>query len=161
SVKLVDFGIARATSRPGRTTPGHGIKGKIAFMSPEQLTARAQIDRRSDIYAVGTILYELSTGQLPFSGDTEYQMLTQVVNEDVPRPSTIVSGYPPALERIVLRALARDVDQRYPTALALQTDVEDFAHDMRLRISPLVLARIMGTLFPTRLEEWDQAQTQG
>src|SRR5262245_11196358 len=68
SVKLVDFGIARATSRVGTTHSG-GIKGKIAYMSPEQCKARAQLDRRSDIYAVGTILYELSTGQPPFNGE--------------------------------------------------------------------------------------------
>jgi len=160
SVKLVDFGIARATSRAG-TTHGGGIKGKIAYMSPEQCKARSQLDRRSDIYAVGTILYELSTGRQPFLGETEYQVLNQIVNDDPPEPTRIVPSYPPALERIVLRALSRDPDARYPTALALQTDVEDFAHEMRLRISPLVLARLMGTLFPARLEEWDHARTQG
>ena len=160
SVKLVDFGIARATSRAS-TTHGGGIKGKIAYMSPEQCKAGGQLDRRSDIYAVGTILYELSTGQQPFTGETEYQVLNQIVNDDAPPPSRIVPSYPPVLERIVLRALARDPDQRYPTALALQTDVEDFAHEVRLRISPLVLARLMGSLFPARLEEWDHAKSQG
>jgi serine/threonine protein kinase len=159
AVKLVDFGIARASSRPG-TTQG-GLKGKIAYMSPEQCRAKAQLDRRSDLYSVGAILYELTTGQLPFTGETEYQVLNQIVNEDVPPPSSVVPGYPEHLERIVLKALARDVDQRYATALELQADVEDFAHESRLRVSPLVLARIMGTLFPARLEEWDHAKAQG
>ncbi len=76
-------------------------------------------------------------------------------------PPSVVPGYPEHLERIVLKALARDAEQRYATALQLQTDIEDFAHETRLRISPLVLARIMGTLFPTRLEEWDHAKAQG
>src|SRR5205085_1387095 len=115
------------------------------YMSPEQCRAKATLDRRSDIYAVGTLLYELTTGKLPFEGETEYQVLTQIVNEDVPKPSGIVPGFPDHLERIVLKALARDPDQRYATALQLQADVEDFAHESRLRISPLVLARIMGT----------------
>jgi len=79
----------------------------------------------------------------------------------VPPPSTVVQDFPPHLERIVLKALARNVDQRYSSALQLQADVEDFAHESRLRISPLVLARIMGTLFPARLEEWDHAKAQG
>ncbi|HEY5922878.1 MAG TPA: serine/threonine-protein kinase [Kofleriaceae bacterium] len=159
AVKLVDFGIARASSRPG-TTQG-GLKGKIAYMSPEQCRANAQLDRRSDLYSVGTILYQLTTGRLPFVGETEYQVLNQIVNEDVPPPSRVVPGYPPHLERIVCRALARDAAHRYTTALELQTDVEDFAHETRLRISPLVLARLMGTLFPARLEEWDHAKAQG
>ncbi|HEX5062084.1 MAG TPA: protein kinase [Kofleriaceae bacterium] len=159
AVKLVDFGIARASSRPG-TTQG-GLKGKISYMSPEQCRAKAQLDRRSDLYSVGSILYELTTGQLPFSGETEYQILNQIVNEDAPPPSTVVPSYPRHLERIVLKALARDADQRYATALQLQTDLEDFAHESRLRVSPLVLARIMGTLFPARLEEWHDAKKQG
>jgi serine/threonine protein kinase len=159
AVKLVDFGIARASSRPG-TTQG-GLKGKIAYMSPEQCRANVQLDRRSDLYSVGAILYELTTGRLPFKGETEYQVLNQIVNEDVPPPSVVVPGFPVHLEQIVLKALARDVGQRYATALQLQADVEDFAHESRLRISPLVLARIMGTLFPARLEEWDHAKAQG
>jgi serine/threonine protein kinase len=159
AVKLVDFGIARASSRPG-TTQG-GLKGKIQYMSPEQCRAHAQLDRRSDLYSVGAILYELTTGKLPFGGETEYQVLNQIVNEDVPPPSRVVPGYPAHLEQIVLKALARNVEQRYSTALQLQADVEDFAHESRLRISPLVLARIMGTLFPARLEEWDHAKAQG
>jgi serine/threonine protein kinase len=159
AVKLVDFGIARASSRPG-TTQG-GLKGKIAYMSPEQCRAKGQLDRRSDIYAVGTILYQLTTGRMPFAGETEYQVLNQIVNEDAPAPSTIVDGYPPVLEQIVMRALARDPVKRFATAQELQASVEDFAHETRLRVSPLVLARLMGTLFPARLEEWDQAKSQG
>jgi hypothetical protein len=106
-------------------------------------------------------LFELTTGQRPFTGETEYQVLNQIVNDDAPPPSSLVPGYPPHLERIVLKALARDPDQRYATAVALQADVEDFAHESRLRISPLVLGRVMGTLFPARLEEWDHAKSQG
>jgi serine/threonine protein kinase len=159
AVKLVDFGIARAASRPG-TTQG-GLKGKIAYMSPEQCTSKAIIDRRSDIFSVGTLLYELTTGQLPFTGETEYQVLNQIVNDNAPPPSRLVPEYPAALEKIVMRALARDPAQRYSNALTLQGALEDFAHENRLRVSPLVLGRLMGTLFPERLEEWAQAKTQG
>jgi len=159
AVKLVDFGIARgAQAKP--TTRG-GLKGKIAYMSPEQCRADVAIDRRSDIYSVGTVLYELSTGRTPFTAETEYAVLNQIVNVDVPAPTTFIPNYPAALERIVLRALARDPMQRYTTAVELQGELEDFAHENRLRVSPLVLARLMGTLFPTRLEEWDHAKSQG
>ncbi|MBA3461945.1 MAG: protein kinase [Deltaproteobacteria bacterium] len=159
AVKVVDFGIARAGSAPA-TTRG-GLKGKIAYMSPEQCKGKVTLDRRSDIFSVGTILYELTTGQLPFTGETEYGVLNQIVNNDAPRPSSIVPGYPPPLEAIVMKALARDPDQRYATALELQGHIEDFAHESRLRVSPLVLARLMSTLFPARLEEWDHARAQG
>ena len=158
-VKLVDFGIARAGSAP--TTTRGGLKGKIAYMSPEQCKGDGKLDRRSDIFSIGTILYELTTGRLPFPDDNEYAVLNSIVNVDVPRPSTIVPSYAPALETIVLKALARDAAHRYATALELQKEIEDFAHENRLRVSPLVLARLMSTLFPARLEEWDQARAQG
>jgi len=159
AVKLVDFGIARATKK--QTTTRGGLKGKIAYMSPEQCRSVGALDRRSDLFSVGMILYELTTGQLPFTGETEYQLLDQIVNRDVPPPSAIVPDYPPALEQILLRALARDRDRRYSTAVELQGHLEDFAHESRLRVSPLVLARLMSSLYPARLEEWAHAKAQG
>jgi len=158
-VKLVDFGIARAGSQPAQTRGG--LKGKIAYMSPEQCRGKTALDRRSDVFSIGTILYELTTGKLPFTDETEYGVLNQIVNTDAALPSTIVSDYPPALESIVMKALARDVEQRYKTAQELQGQLEDFAHENRLRVSPLVLARLMSTLYPARLEEWDHARAQG
>ena len=158
AVKLVDFGIARATGTT-KTTTG-GLKGKLAFMSPEQCRGQP-LDRRSDLYAVGTILYELTTGQQPFAGQTAYNLLNHIVHTDVPAPSTIVADYPEALEAIVMRALARDPAQRFATARELQGALEDFAHESRLRVSPLVLARLMSALFPARLEEWERARAAG
>jgi serine/threonine protein kinase len=161
AVKLVDFGIARQSS--GVISTSGGLKGKIAYMSPEQCRGRGggTVDRRSDIFSVGTLLYELTTSQLPFQAPTDFGVLEQIVTGSPVPPSTVVPGYPPALEAIVMRALARDQDQRYPTALALQGDIEDFAHENRLRVSPLVLARLMSNLFPARLEEWAHARAQG
>ena len=159
AVKLVDFGIARAGSNP--TTARGGLKGKIAYMSPEQCRGKVALDRRSDVFSIGTMLYELTTGRLPFTDETEYGILNQIVNRDAEPPSRIVEGFSPALEAIVMRALARNPDQRYATALEMQKDIEDYAHENRLRVSPLVLARLMGTLYPARLEEWDHARAQG
>ena len=85
AVKLVDFGIARAGSSPS-TTRG-GLKGKIAYMSPEQCRGKATLDRRSDVFSIGTILYELTTGRLPFTDETEYGILNQIVNRDADPPS--------------------------------------------------------------------------
>ncbi|HMG52412.1 MAG TPA: protein kinase, partial [Kofleriaceae bacterium] len=158
AVKLVDFGIARAGGTSVSTT---GLKGKIAYMSPEQCRGKVPLDRRSDVFSIGTILYELTTGRRPFVDETEYGVLQQIVNRDADPPSSVAPGYPPALEAIVMRALSRDVERRFSTALELQNQLEDFAHDNRLRVSPLVLARLMSTLFPARLEEWDHARAQG
>jgi len=160
AIKLVDFGIARVTGQPSSTSTG-GIKGKISYMSPEQCRGNVPLDRRSDVFSVGTILYELTTGQLPFNSETEYGLLDQIVNRDAEPPSRRVPNYPLGLEAIVMRALSRNVDRRFFTALELQNQLEDFADDHRLRVSPLVLARLMSTLFPTRLEEWDHARAQG
>ncbi len=159
AVKLVDFGIARVNSTPGSTAGG--LKGKISYMSPEQCKGKTALDRRSDVFSIGTILYELTTGQLPFTDATEYAILNHIVNTDAVAPTKLVPGYPPALETILMKALARDPEQRYRTALDLQGDLEDFAHENRLRVSPLVLARLMSNLFPSRLEEWANARAQG
>ncbi len=157
AVKLVDFGIARANN----TTSKPGLKGKISYMSPEQCRGKGAIDRRSDIYSIGTILYELTTGQLPFSAENEYGILNQIVNADPEPPSKVVPGYSSALEAIVMRAMSRDPLKRYRTALELQGALEDFAHENRLRVSPLVLTRLMSALFASRLEDWGEAKTQG
>ncbi|HWU88175.1 MAG TPA: serine/threonine-protein kinase, partial [Kofleriaceae bacterium] len=159
AVKLVDFGIARAGSNPSTTRSG--LKGKIGYMSPEQCRGKVALDRRSDVFSIGAILYELTAGRMPFTDETEYGILNQIVNRDAEPPSRFVAGYSPALEAIVMRALARNPDQRYATALELQKAIEDYAHENRLRVSPLVLARLMSTLFPARLEEWDHARAQG
>ena len=159
-VKVVDFGIARATRRQTSTLSG-GLKGKIAYMSPEQCKGNAPLDRRSDIFSIGTLLYELTTGRLPFEQETEFAVLTQIVNEDAEPPTRRIPAYPPALEAIVLRAMARDPARRYATALELQRDLEDFAHDNRLRISPLTLSGVMERLFPAALAEWEKARAQG
>jgi tRNA A-37 threonylcarbamoyl transferase component Bud32 len=158
AIKLVDFGIARQASGP--QTVASGLKGKVMYMSPEQCLGKP-LDRRSDLFSVGTMLYELTTGVQPFADHSRFATLEKIVHGDPAPPSSLVPSYPEALERIVLRALARDPDQRYATALELQGHLEDFAHDTRLRISPLVVARLMSTLFPARLEEWERARAQG
>jgi len=117
AVKLVDFGIARAGGEPSQSAVG--LKGKISYMSPEQCRGKTALDRRSDVFSVGTILYELTTGRRPFIDETEYAVLQQIVNRDADPPSAVMPGYPPALEAIVMRALARDVNRRFSTARTL------------------------------------------
>lgn len=121
--KIVDFGIARvqgSSSEGGLTRTGNVI-GTIHYIAPERLRGRP-FDGRSDIFAVGVMLYLMLTGQLPFTGE-DMAVLQKLVNEPHPPLSTYLSNYPPVLDAIIDRSLAKDPEQRYATA-------EDFAADL-------------------------------
>jgi serine/threonine protein kinase len=149
-VKLVDFGIAKAAARRTQTTTGT-VKGKHGYMSPEQCRGGA-VDRRSDIFALGILLFELTTGSTLFPGDNEFEVVHKVCNEPVPRPSSVVADYPAALERIVLRALEREPDARFATARDLELELDDFARDHKLSLSTVTLTETMRELLGDALE---------
>jgi serine/threonine protein kinase len=120
-VKVVDFGIAKAygDQRPGRDSTAAGIvKGKYAYFSPEQATAKP-LDARSDVFAIGVMLYECACGRLPFDGEM-YSVLARIVSGDFPPPRDVSPTVPEALQTIIIRAMATDPGARYPSALALQ-----------------------------------------
>ena len=158
-IKLLDFGIARASSRLTETRGGT-LKGKIAYMSPEQCGG-FPLDRRSDIFAAAIILWEMTVGRRLFTGSSDFEILRKVKEEDAPAPSTVISDYPRALERIVMKGLARDREQRYATAEEMQIDLEDFARDQRLAVSPVHLGRFVRDLFKPELEAWQAAERAG
>jgi serine/threonine protein kinase len=145
AIKLVDFGIARATLRRGRTRTGHK-KGKVPYMSPEQCRGQT-VDRRSDLFSLGTVLYELTTGVRPFQGSSEFMVMDQIVTGQPEPPTRLVANYPPALEAIVLRALARAPDARYPSAAAMLEDIEGFIAESSRLTSSHIVARYMTELF--------------
>jgi serine/threonine protein kinase len=151
AVKVVDFGVAKAAQRQTETRTGT-LKGKIAYMSPEQCLGKP-LDRRSDIFSIGILLYELTTGRRLFKGEAEFGVMQRIVSEDVTPPSHLVASYPPDLEKIVIKALRRDRDERYATAQDLQLDIEHFAGSHRLTLSQVMLARFMQTLFADVLRE--------
>ena len=112
-VKLVDFGVAKLTAQADLTRTGT-LKGKVSYMSPEQCN-NDPIDRRSDVFALGVLLYELTTQTRLFRGDSEAATLKLVLDARIPPPSSRVSEYPPELEAIVMRALAREREGRFAT----------------------------------------------
>jgi eukaryotic-like serine/threonine-protein kinase len=114
-VKLIDFGVAKAATTASKTHSGM-LKGKLGYMSPEQVRG-LPLDRRSDIFAAGIVLYELLTGERLFVGSTDFSTLERIRNVDIQPPSEVAAEVPPELERIVLRALARDPEDRPPTAM--------------------------------------------
>ncbi|HEY2901253.1 MAG TPA: serine/threonine-protein kinase [Polyangia bacterium] len=158
-VKVADFGIAKWSSQRTQTQAG-ALKGKFAYMSPEQCKSQP-VDRRSDVFALGTLLYELTTGAPPFRGDSDYEILTHIVNDPAPPPVRTGTPYAPALARIALRALARAPEDRYPTAQALQLELEAFAREQNLAPSSVALGEYVRGLFADRMAAWESAQRAG
>lgn len=160
-VKLIDFGIARAHSRLGQTD--HGVtKGKPGYMAPEQILC-TRIDRRTDVHAAAVLLYEMTVGAQPRAGAgvSDYELLNATIERDATPPGARVKGYPPALEAIVMKGLAREPDARWQSALEMQRALEDFARGNRLELSSFALAAVMERLFADRLRAWRDAQKAG
>ena len=151
-VKLVDFGIAKMTAAP-ELSRNYGLKGKVAYMSPEQLRSQP-VDRRSDVFALGIVLFESTTHTRLFKAPTEIESIRLVLEQPLPRPSERVPDYPAELERIVLRALDADSERRYPTARDLQLDLEAFARDQKLNLSSAALGQWMERAFGPKREIW-------
>jgi serine/threonine-protein kinase len=121
-VKVTDFGVAKALGKLHMTIAGQ-VKGKLAYMSPEQLVG-GDLDRRSDVFALGTVLYEATTGRRPFQGEHDPQVMSAIVMGNFDPPSAVVPNYPPALEAVVLRAMASEPSARYANALQLRQALE-------------------------------------
>jgi tRNA A-37 threonylcarbamoyl transferase component Bud32 len=137
-VKLVDFGVAKWNAQRTRTEQGT-IKGKFAYMSPEQCRAES-LDRRSDLFALGVILYELTTGGKPFLGDSEFEVLSAIVAGRVAAPSSRRPDYPASLERVVHKALCTDRAQRFATAGEIGQALVRVAGDLGLQLGPAAVA---------------------
>jgi serine/threonine protein kinase len=151
-VKVVDFGVAKIATDP-ELSGRYSLKGKLAYMSPEQVT-QGTVDRRSDVFALGIVLYEMTTGKRLFKAANEIETMRLALEANVAKPSTIVPDYPLELERIVMRALERSPEARYPTARELQVDLEKFARDQKLEISSAALAEWMESSFGPKREIW-------
>ncbi len=149
TAKVCDFGVAKALGQLHDATNVGQLKGKLAYMAPEQVTG-ATVDRRSDVFSLGCVLYEATTGQRPFRGEGEHQMMHAVLKGEVALPTSLMHGYPPALETIVMRALAPQPILRFATAERMRLALEEFlargqlvtqsnvAQVMRARIGPAI-----------------------
>jgi serine/threonine protein kinase len=142
--KLMDFGVAATSAR--KDTEAGAVRGTFAYMAPEQVRGKA-LDKRADVFALGVVLYELTTGTRLFRG-TDVQVMTAVVEQDAPPPSSRVPGYPADLEEIVCAALARDRGARIPSAAHLATYLEELAMRNGMLIGPRAVARYFGSVAP-------------
>lgn len=124
-VKVTDFGVAKALRTQQEATLAGQVKGKVAYMAPEQARGAA-IDRRSDVFALGIVLYEITTALRPFAGTTEIEVMKSLAAGRFDPPSAVVAGYPKELEAIVLQAMSMDPAYRYPSADAMRVAIEEW-----------------------------------
>ncbi|MFL5355192.1 protein kinase domain-containing protein [Archangium sp.] len=145
AVKLVDFGIAKAEALAERSKPGV-IKGKFLYLSPEQVM-QERLDHRSDIFALGVMLYEITTGRSPYARPTTEAILYAIRFENPSPPHLIRDDYPQELSRIVMKCLVKDRNQRYQRAAQVQADLEALLASGTMRGSDDVqayVARLLG-----------------
>ena len=158
-VKLTDFGIAKALSQSQVTQPGV-LKGKLAYMSPEQGRG-GDIDPRSDIYSLGIVLWEAITGRRLFKGSSEAGLLGQVLKPVINPPSTYNSDISPELEAICLKCLAPQVDDRYSDARELVSEIENYLQNTGVLPRAYALKQTMSELFKEEIEqEWREIEEE-
>jgi serine/threonine protein kinase len=155
NVKVVDFGIAKATQQHAahEDTRSGVMKGKVAYMSPEQCVGEA-VDRRSDIYCLGIVLYELVTVRRLFKGANDFLTMSAIASGVIPRPSEFRPDIPPALEAIIMKALGYRPEDRFQTADEMRAALEQFAISAGLRGSTTALADYMREQFGDRELPW-------
>jgi serine/threonine protein kinase len=155
AVKLLDWGIAKAVQRiSNHYTRSGTLRGKIPYMSPEQCRGEP-LDRRSDVFSLAVVLWEMTVGERLFGarGESDFDTLKQIIEHDAPAPGARAAGYPPELERIVMKGMRRDPRERYQTADALQVDLEGFMRASSRWASTRDLAAFMTATYPERAAE--------
>ncbi len=150
AVKITDFGIAKAEDRASKTQAGV-LKGKFGYMSPEQVRG-LEIDHRSDIFALGILMYEMMTGKRLFLGESDFSTLEKVRNADVPPPTQHNPSISPELERVLLKSLAKERDERYQWASELHDDLQQFLIENNTIFNAKRLAALMQAEYRTDIE---------
>lgn len=146
-VKLIDFGIAKAAGKITRTQAGM-IKGKVGYMSPEQVTGH-EVDRRADIFALGICLWESLAGRKLYDGANEIVVMNKIRTDSVPAPTSVNPRLPRGVDAIVLKALAKDPNQRYATASELEADLRALSRTLPAPGDAARLAQLMSQMFPS------------
>jgi eukaryotic-like serine/threonine-protein kinase len=155
SVKVIDFGLARAVNRVTRTRAGM-VKGKLAYMSPEQVLGKA-VDRTTDLYALGITLWELTADRRLFKGNDDVETMENVHNAVIPDPTELVEGYPPGLWAVLQKCLERDPAKRFRDGRDLAASLDAVARAEGRAVGEQVLGGIMRALYTEEIkaqEEW-------
>ena len=142
-VKLMDFGLAKDRNNPRMTELG-AVVGSLFYISPEQARGLASVDHRADIYSFGSVLYEMTTGERPFTHKTSFDLLQAAVNEDPEPPSAFAPDMPPALESVILRAMSKDPADRFQSARELRRTIEAIVRNPGLEVPNVGVAAAAG-----------------
>jgi len=156
NVKVVDFGIAKIAQRTEETGL---MKGKVAYMSPEQCLGH-DVDRRSDVFCLGIVLYELVTVRRLFKGANDFLTMSAIMHGHIPRPSEIRPDIPAELEAIILKALQSRPEDRYQTADEMRAALEQFAVNARISASTTALADFMRAEFGLPDVPWMESEDE-
>jgi serine/threonine-protein kinase len=152
--RLVDFGVANGTAL-GDPEKGERVAGKFAYMSPEQAHGES-IDRRSDVFSLGIVLFELTTGERLFRGELPAHTLRLAQAARIPNPKRVMADYPDRLASIVLKALDRERDNRFQTSEELRLALEHFLVEERMLISHAAVGKLVHKVLKPRLERQDE-----
>ena len=163
-VKVMDFGIARAVSDASNTmTQTAAVVGTAQYLSPEQARGET-VDSRSDVYSTGCQLYELLTGRPPFVGDSPVSVAYQHVREQAPPPSSLDEDLTPELDAIVMKSLAKNVGDRYPSAAAMKADIDRYLAGQPVQapaVAPMAATGLMPTTDSTQLSDHGGRRRRG
>jgi len=143
-IKIIDFGLARSDSRSSKTAAGI-VKGKLAYLSPEQIEGQPP-DRRADIFALGTTLWEVTVDRRLFKREGDLDTVRAIQKCEVPDPRTLVADYPSGLWQVVGRALARDPRARYQTAAEMANDLEGYVRGLGTEVTGATISKLMGQM---------------
>ena len=155
-VKIADFGIAKAAARAGGTQAGM-IKGKASYLSPEQVKGKDVIDHRSDVFALGAVLWELLVGKKLFTGENDFEIMNRVLETPIRPPSEVNGTVPPVIDKIVMMALDRDRSKRYPNAASLQKDLSRMLAEFGGSVTSHDISNFLHRLFKKEMEAEKEA----
>ncbi len=146
-IKVLDFGIAKAASNSYQTRTS-SLKGKAAYMSPEQIIQKGGLDKRSDVFSLGIVLFELATGHRPFRGDTELELMMSIVKKPAPDPRTFDKTIPPQIVKILAKALEKNRSRRYQSCFEMKQDLEEFLLNRRIMVDNHTLGSFARQVLP-------------
>jgi eukaryotic-like serine/threonine-protein kinase len=150
-VKVVDFGIAKAALRSTQTRAGT-LKGKYAYMSPEQVLGE-ELDGRSDVFALGIVLWECLVGAKLFKQESELKLLQSITQKDAPSPRSVNPGVPEALAAITLKAMARNREERFSSAAEFRSALAAYLKTCQLDADTVAIGAVMQDMFSDRIRQ--------